>query len=126
MKILKNLISFIFILISTNIMSQEILCNNIRDCLYVPNSFTPNNDNYNDIFCVSYQEPINKPIIEYRITILNKSGEIVFTSNEVTDCWDGSHQRGSYYIQNDIYTYLIFIRTKGDSFKIGGHIMVIR
>jgi len=127
MKFFKLLILSVLLSISTNISSQEVInCNTLRECLYVPNSFTPNNDSYNDVFCISFQDSSSQINIDYSINILNKNGEIVFASNDIFECWNGSHRGGSHYIQNDIYTYIITIRKRGESLKVGGHIVVIR
>lgn len=53
--------------------------------LWVPNSFTPNNDGKNDLF---------KPIITgsdyYEVSILDKWGGLVFYSKNIDEYWDGT------------------------------------
>lgn len=90
--------------------------------LYVPNAFTPNNDGINDVFRVT-----GSSIARYNIQIFNRWGEVVFESDNIEEVWDGSHQGGTHYSQNDIYSYVI--KVKGfdtDAFERSGHISVMR
>lgn len=57
---------------------------------YVPNTFTPNGDEHNNIFnpvFVCGYDPL-----EYRFDIYNRWGEVVFTSMDVKTGWDGTYQ----------------------------------
>jgi gliding motility-associated-like protein len=60
-----------------------------KDCLvgfYFPGAFTPNNDGHNDLF-----RPIFGGILsEYNITIFNRYGQIVFSSQDANQGWDGT------------------------------------
>ncbi|MCU0384043.1 MAG: gliding motility-associated C-terminal domain-containing protein [Cyclobacteriaceae bacterium] len=53
--------------------------------IYYPRAFTPNNDNLNDTFRV-----YGKYIREFRMNIFNRWGELVFTSANIDDVWDGT------------------------------------
>ena len=52
--------------------------------LWVPNSFTPNNDGVNDLF-----KPVVIGVDYYELIITNRWGEIVFTSSDINESWDG-------------------------------------
>ena len=52
--------------------------------LWVPNSFTPNNDGVNDFF-----KPVVIGVDYYELIITNRWGEIVFTSRDINQSWDG-------------------------------------
>jgi gliding motility-associated-like protein len=54
--------------------------------LYVPNTFTPNGDGMNPIFLA---EGGNIKIFE--MTIYNRWGELIFTSNDLNFGWDGTY-----------------------------------
>jgi gliding motility-associated-like protein len=56
--------------------------------LFVPNAFTPNGDQLNDLF--PYKERINQPA--YFINIYNRWGEKVFDSREGEQNWDGFYK----------------------------------
>lgn len=63
--------------------------------LYIPNSFTPNNDNDNDSFG-PLGVRMNK-YNSYEFTVFNRWGEIVFQANNVNKLWDGKNaSAGSY------------------------------
>ena len=63
--------------------------------LYMPNSFTPNNDGMNDSF-----GPKGIRMMEYKsyeFTVYNRWGEKVFNSNKIGDFWDGKDtQEGTF------------------------------
>ena len=53
--------------------------------IYIPNAFTPNDDGNNDIF-----KPIVSGIIEeYKFSIYNRFGQLVFSSAKINNGWDG-------------------------------------
>ena len=52
--------------------------------MWVPNSFTPNNDGFNDFF-----QPVVIGTDYYELIITSRWGEIVFTSSDVNESWDG-------------------------------------
>lgn len=53
--------------------------------LFIPNSFSPNGDNKNDLWMV-----YGKNIKSISIKIFNRVGEMVFHSNEISKGWDGN------------------------------------
>ncbi len=53
--------------------------------IFVPNSFTPNNDNLNDIFSIKV---FGKITIDY-LEIYNRWGKRVFRTKDITQGWDG-------------------------------------
>lgn len=94
--------------------------------IYVPKAFTPDNDGINDLFF---------PVIsglglidEYELVIKNRWGVTMFSTNEITDYWNGDNQVGEYYSQNDTYTWMIRIQINGseDSDYYYGTVTVIR
>ena len=52
--------------------------------LWVPNSFTPNNDGVNDLF-----KPIIKGFDYYELIITDRWGETIFKSFDINESWDG-------------------------------------
>lgn len=53
---------------------------------YVPNSFTPDGDNLNDVFLPQIQG-----IIEYELQLFNRWGELFFSTKTLTEGWDGTY-----------------------------------
>ena len=57
---------------------------NANSDLFIPNTFTPNNDGYNDVF------RIRGPVYEmFYFAVYNRWGELVFETNDETQGWDG-------------------------------------
>lgn len=69
--------------------------------LYVPNSFTPNDDDVNDIFL-----PTTQDIAQYELVIYDRYGGIVFTTTDTAQGWDGINTNGK-PCQPGIYSYFI-------------------
>ena len=69
--------------------------------LYLPNSFTPNNDGLNDLFT----PVINEYITNYNFRIYNRWGELIFKTNQISEGWDGRVNREIAEI--DAYVYKI-------------------
>ena len=53
--------------------------------LYIPNSFTPNNDNVNDVF-----QPIATDVAYYRLEIYDRQGNLFFMTEDTDTPWDGT------------------------------------
>lgn len=71
--------------------------------LFVPNSFTPNNDGLNDGFGAYTAFPNN--LINYQLKIFNRWGEQIFVSNNYNVKWD-AYYNGT-LCQMDVYLLLI-------------------
>jgi len=57
---------------------------------YLPNVFTPNNDSVNDRFLI-----MASGIKEFRMSIFNRWGELIFESFDVYEGWDGTTRSGA-------------------------------
>jgi gliding motility-associated-like protein len=59
----------------------------VADCiaLFVPNAFTPNGDGQHDVF-----KPVGTNIKKFEMTILSRTGQIVFNTHSLNDGWDGT------------------------------------
>jgi len=56
--------------------------------LYMPTAFTPNKDHHNDIF-----KPLfSGHIADYRLSIYNRWGKLIFSSTNLSAGWDGTVQ----------------------------------
>lgn len=52
---------------------------------YVPNSFTPNGDNINDVF-----QPKATDVAYYRLELYDRQGNLFFMTEDTEDSWDGT------------------------------------
>jgi gliding motility-associated-like protein len=72
--------------------------------IYVPNSFTPNNDGKNECF-----HPVASGVTEFQMMIFNRWGQLIFVSNDYYDCWDGTY-KGT-LVQEDVYVVKMQYKT---------------
>jgi gliding motility-associated-like protein len=76
-----------------------------NNILFVPNTFTPNNDGMNDEFVVSMTN-----IKSYRIQIFNRYGIQLFVSEDLFNHWKGTYKNellpvGTYYYVINAYDF---------------------
>lgn len=88
--------------------------------LFIPNSFSPNNDKLNDNWF-----PRGYCISEYVCYIFNRWGEKIVQLNRLDEKWDGTHKGKE--ATDDVYIYKIEARgfNKNYLYKTG-HIYIIR
>jgi len=94
--------------------------------VYIPNTFTPDGDQYNHVFLpvfTSGYDPFN-----YEMLIFNRWGEIVFESRDVNVGWDGTYGLNGTDAQDGAYTYKIIYKVlKTDERRLlVGHVNLIR
>jgi gliding motility-associated-like protein len=95
-----------------------------KDCIstyWIPNSFSPNDDNLNDVFkpqLVNYER--------FSLVIFNRWGEILFESQNPDQGWDGTYQ--GVEVPNGIYFFnMRFITTEDSQFVTqSGQIHLLR
>jgi gliding motility-associated-like protein len=71
-----------------------------ESAVYVPNSFTPNGDIKNAVF-YAYGEDIS----EFHMQVFDRWGQLIFTSNSISDGWDGTVK--GRVVQEDVYIWRI-------------------
>ena len=96
-----------------------------EDCniyVYVPNSFTPNNDGVNDVWF-----PEINGWTEVETLLFNRWGEIIFSSTNPKTPWIGEVRGGSYFAPEGVYSYLIKAKfTNGEAREFRGFVTLIR
>ncbi|MBR9861195.1 PKD domain-containing protein [bacterium] len=80
---------------------SNIVCSNAESMLFVPNAFTMNGDNLNETF-----QPRGVFIDRYTIVVFNRWGEVLFTSDNCMDGWDGTFNGEP--VQQGVYFYSIY------------------
>lgn len=101
----------------------------VQDVLlfYVPNTFTPDNDDYNQYFIPIFTSGFEP--LTYHLTIFNRWGEVMFESYDYEIGWDGTYGVGSTKIVPDgTYTWQITFReTMSDKRHLyRGHVNILR
>ena len=98
----------------------------VKDALifYVPNTFTPDGDNFNNTFLPVFYSGFDP--YDYTLLIFNRWGECIFESHNVEIGWDGTYN--GKMAQDGTYTWNIEVRNVEDSkrFQQTGHVNLIR
>ena len=91
---------------------------------YVPNTFTPDDDDYNPTFQPVFTSGYDP--FDFTLIIFNRWGEIIFESHNADIGWDGTY--GGNLVQDGTYTWKIeFKTTANDERKvIHGHVNILR
>lgn len=96
-----------------------------EDCsytIYLPNTFTPDNDGINDVWKM---ETYN--IAKIHFVLYNRFGEVVVETEDPHFVWTGEFQNGEHYASNGVYNYrLTYESTEGDVGVRKGVIFMIR
>ncbi len=95
---------------------------------YVPNTFTPDNDDYNQTFQPVFTSGFDP--YDFSMWIYNRWGELVFETHDATKGWDGSYGNANEIdlVQDGTYTWKIeFKISKNDEHKwYAGHVNIVR
>ncbi|MBL6657196.1 MAG: gliding motility-associated C-terminal domain-containing protein [Flavobacteriales bacterium] len=81
-------------------MRNEVIINPEFE-LFIPTAFTPDYDDVNDVFlCKGFG------ISEFFIRIFSRWGELIYTSNDINESWNGKTQKGT-ECMNGVYSYRV-------------------
>jgi gliding motility-associated-like protein len=92
--------------------------------LLAPNSFTPNGDGLNDDFM---PEELKLSGNNFTLTIYNKRGQQVFSTQDASYPWDGVNQKTGEKCQNDPYIWIVqMINESGEPEHYKGSIFLFK
>lgn len=95
---------------------------------YVPNTFTPDNDDYNQFFQPVFTSGFDP--YDFTMWIYNRWGETIFETHDATKGWDGSYGSNGEInlVQDGTYTWKIEFKTSiNDEHKwYVGHVNIVR
>ena len=100
----------------------NVIGGNESSLLWVPNTFTPNEDGLNEIF-----KPTGTDIIQFDMKIFNRWGEKIFESNDFNVGWNGTYKGQT--AETATYVWLINYTTscsKNTNIRKSGQVNVIR
>ncbi|MCZ2223528.1 MAG: PKD domain-containing protein [Chitinophagales bacterium] len=110
--------------LSRDEVTIEPLCNGYN--VYIPNTFSPNEDGMNDVFY-----PRGKGLFSVKsMKVFNRWGEVVFnkmniSANNPSDGWDGTFNGKK--LTSDVYVYLIEVLCDNSQvMTLKGNIMLVR
>lgn len=89
--------------------------------IFVPNTFTPNNDTRNDTF-----RPILNGFVgwNYRFIVFDRWGLPVFDTRDRATPWDGTRNGTDSPV--DVYVWKVIVERDGDARDFVGHVSLIR
>ena len=104
-------------------------CDSIRtlhlqgSIVYVPNVFSPNNDQINDVFEVTSYPEEEMDLVSF--TIFDRWGNLVHHSTTGPVQWDGKGNNGTLF-NPGVFTYLMILRCGDKEIKYDGSITLVR
>jgi gliding motility-associated-like protein len=102
-------------------------CDGIIGCednsIFVPNTFTPNNDGINDTF---YAVTEAECWLTWELQIYNRWGGIVWETSLVNDFWQGQSRSGHWLVPDGVYVWKIRATQAGGATEITGKVTVFR
>jgi len=95
-----------------------------ENMVYAPNAFTPNGDGLNDLFLPQTAENVK----EYKLSIYDRAGTLVFETDEINKGWDGRTQNnGAEITKEDVYMWRIELKnTKGEKEHLMGYLNLLK
>ena len=100
-----------------------------EDCdgtYFAPNTFTPNNDGWNDGWAVVVTD--ENCWKEWNVQIFNRWGGLVWESTKIGEVWPGSVFDGNHYVADGVYVYKVqgIGWDPSNTFTKTGHITIFR
>ncbi len=91
---------------------------------WVPNTFTPNGDEYNTTWGPVFSGPFDQA--DFHVTVFTRWGNLIWESRDATARWDG--MCGSRAVHDGVYTWVVeFGILNTDERKlIHGHVTILR
>lgn len=77
---------------------------------WIPNAFSPDHTNINEVF-----KPVGVPIQQYELIIFDRWGEVIFRTNDWYEGWDGTYQNQKVPI--GVYVYQLFGEASASKIK---------
>ncbi len=103
--------------------SNEV-CPVFEPIVYIPTSFTPNGDEFNQEF---------KPVVsridvfDYNFTVIDRWGQIVFRTSDLDEAWDGTINSSDKLAPSGTYIYVVQLKDGGQQEIIRrGHVTLFR
>lgn len=91
-----------------------------QSTVYVPNAFTPNSQNGNEVF-FAYGTNVQ----EFEMLVFDRWGMLIYQSNDITKGWDGTYKNNP--CQEDVYVYrIIWTDAQNKRHRVMGHVSLLR
>jgi gliding motility-associated-like protein len=110
------------------VSSQQIAFVTILQCpellFYIPNSFTPDGDEFNNVFRFTFTSGFDP--MDFHLTIFNRWGECVYESYDSSDYWDGTYHNMPCPTNSYVYNVEFGDNQNGRKYQFTGNITIIR
>jgi len=93
------------------------------DSIFIPNTFTPNNDGVNDVF---YAVTDVTCWLTWNLQIYNRWGTLVKEMNDPTDYWTGTSRSGHWLCPDGVYTWKLNATEEGSATQLNGIVTIFR
>jgi gliding motility-associated-like protein len=95
-----------------------------QELIFIPNTFTPDGDEVNQVWQPIFTQGYDP--YDFKMTVLNRWGEIVWVSNDVSIGWDGSYN--GKMCQEGVYTWIVEFGVLENDKRVvkHGHLTLIR
>ncbi len=92
--------------------------------LFVPNTFTPDGDNFNNTFFAKGFGISNDDFI---FRIFNRWGDLIFESHDMNEGWEGTDKRNLNKAQDGTYTWVVYFKDGNNiRHRREGHVNVLK
>lgn len=93
---------------------------------YVPNAFSPDGDEFNQLFQPVFTSGFDP--YDFNLSIYNRWGELIWESFDASAAWDGVSNNTGKSVQDGIYTWKIEFKalSTDERIQVFGHVSVIR
>ena len=105
--------------------SIRVTLSSLNQVTYVPNAFTPDGDELNNEFAVVFGDYSH--VLDYRLLIYDRWGELVFSTTDPFEKWDGTNNVG--LVQTGVYIYVLSVETDcfdNPTWEKRGHVTVLK
>jgi gliding motility-associated-like protein len=90
--------------------------------LFIPNAFTPNDDDWNEFWEIK-----GIGVSEYRLLVYTRWGERIFETNTFRHFWNGRKYNQGPLVKQDVYAYQILVRDVfGREHEYFGHVLLMK
>jgi gliding motility-associated-like protein len=93
--------------------------------VYIPNTFTPNGDDINEVFLVSGSDidPDN-----FTLQVFNRWGDKIFETNDIDHAWTGSDHDGEFFVPDGMYLWRVVANSLSTTNKkeLTGTVLLVR
>ena len=90
--------------------------------VYIPNAFTPNGDDHNDVWKPVFNDTLS--ISNYLLEVYTRNGQLVFETRDSNQYWDGTYWGSN--VSESTFVYRLIMRVATNYIKEEGFLEVLR